>query len=135
VAENKEMIDMIDWETLIPLNRCAGGHDDHMQKLFKDSEVIAHWNEGCYEGYVATCVKLSDGRFAVYSDSYGSCSGCDSWEDANDEEIVRMCKDLAESAMGFKTMDEVKIYLSNPELDSNISGGASELLKIIEQKG
>lgn len=96
----------------------AGGHDDQMKGLFKDVEVIAHWNENDYQGQVATCVKFKKGKFkgkyAIYNDYYGSCSGCDAWEDAPDEDIRKLCINLSNSAYIFKTLDDVKEFLSNP---------------------
>lgn len=45
---------LIDWETILPLPRYAGGHDEQMKSLFRGARVLAHWNEGDYEGTVAT---------------------------------------------------------------------------------
>lgn len=47
-----------------------------------------------YQGYVEVDVLLKDGRVFSYRYSYGSCSGCDEWEDRGltDEEIVQQMK-------------------------------------------
>lgn len=92
---------LIDWETIMPLPRYAGGHDEQMKLLFKGAVLIAHWNEGDYQGKVATLVRLPDGRAALYNDYYGSCSGCDSWEGADDATVRAMCIDLANGAYVF----------------------------------
>jgi hypothetical protein len=107
----------IDWEKIMPMSRNAGGHDEQMTGLFKGAAVIGHWNEGDYQGTVATCVKLPDGRFAIYNDSYGSCSGCDSWEDATDDEVKSMCITLANDAYVFETIDGVREFLRDTERD------------------
>jgi len=87
-----------------------------MQGLLKNVTVIAHWNEGDYQGEVATCVKLNDtGEFVIYNDYYGSCSGCDAWEDADDDDVKRMCIQLASGAYIFKTFEECILFLSNPD--------------------
>jgi hypothetical protein len=59
---------MIDWDKIMKMSRYSGGHDDQMIGLFKGATVIGHWNEGDYQGTVATCVLLSDGKYAIYND-------------------------------------------------------------------
>jgi len=125
------------------LPRYAGGHDEQMIFLFKDSELIAHWNEEDYQGMVATCVKLSNGKYAIYNDYYGSCSGCDSWEGASDEEVKSMCIDLANGAYIFSSLDDVKTFLSdesnenkegNYDWFNNYSDTAKKLLAEINKR-
>lgn len=41
----------IDWENILPMSRYAGGHDEQMKGLFKNIEVIAHWNENDYRAW------------------------------------------------------------------------------------
>lgn len=114
MTTNAELIERIDFEKIMPMPRYAGGHDDQMQGLLKDTTVVAHWNEGDYQGQVATCLKLNDtGEHIVISDYYGSCSGCDAWEDARDEDVKRMCIQMAGDAKIFKTLEEVKLFLSH----------------------
>lgn len=112
--QTDELQNLIDWEKIMVMPRHAGGHDEQMQGLFKDAQVIGHWNEGDYQGMVATCVKLTDGRYAIYNDYYGSCSGCDSWEDADDASVKAMCIGLSNSAYVFSNLDDVKEFLQNP---------------------
>lgn len=125
---------LIDWESIMGMSRYAGGHDEQMQGLISGAVVIGHWNEGDYQGMVATCIKLPDGRFAIYNDYYGSCSGCDSWEDATDEEVKNMCIGLANGAYVFNTIEDVKEYLSSAEEDSawsswsNVKGNLLEAI-------
>jgi len=114
-----ELQKQIDWDIVLDLDRYAGGHDDQMQKLFKDSEVIAHWNEGNYDGMVATCVKLADDRYVIYNDYYGSCSGCDSWEGASDEDVRAMCINLANGAYVFENLKDVIRFLEEGDVDGN----------------
>lgn len=106
----------------MPMSRYAGGHDDQMKGLFKDAKVIAHYNEGDYQGQVATCVEFIEGEFAgkvaIYNDYYGSCSGCDSWEDASDDDVRKMCIDLSNGAYLFDCLDDVKTFLANPTEDN-----------------
>jgi hypothetical protein len=112
-CQDNRLQELIDWEAIMPMSRYAGGHDEQMQGLFKGAEVIVHWNEGDYQGKVATAVKLSDGRIAIYNDYYGSCSGCDSWEDARDDDVRSMCIGLANDAHLFSTPDTAITWLEN----------------------
>ena len=107
---------LIDWENIMKMKRYAGGHDEQMRGLFKGATVVAHWNEGDYQGQVATCVKLKDGRQVIYNDFYGSCSGCDSWEEATDEEVKNMCINLSNGALIFQSLDDVIEFLEDPRV-------------------
>lgn len=99
----------------MPMGRYAGGHDGQMRALFKGAVVLAHWNEGDYQGTVATAVRLADGRYCWYQDSYGSCSGCDSWEDATDEDVKKLCIGLAVDAEVFPTLEEMIAHMDTPD--------------------
>lgn len=131
--QTDELQKLIDWENIMRMKRYAGGHDDQMKGLIRNSKVIAHWNEGDWQGMVATCVQLEDGRFAIYNDYYGSCSGCDSWEGANDAEVRILCINLANSAYIFNNLEDVKEFLSEEEFDNYSWNRCSKpLLKKIE---
>jgi hypothetical protein len=119
--QSDKLQSLIDWDNILEMGRCAGGHDDQMVGLFKDAELIAHWNEGSWDGMVATCVKLPTGEYVIYNDYYGSCSGCDSWEDASDDKVRNLCIDLANGAYIFKSLEDVKEFLSNTS-DENRDG-------------
>lgn len=110
-TQSSDLQELIDWDAIMPMDRYAGGHDEQMRGLFKGATVIGHWNEGDYQGSVATCVQLEDGRIAVYQDSYGSCSGCDSWEDAQDKDVRKLCEGLAADARTFETLDDAVRWL------------------------
>lgn len=101
----------INFEEIMPLERTAGGHEEQMKKLFKDTFVISYQkDEGC-SGIEATCVLMPDGAYGLYDDYFGTCSGCDSWIDATDEEVRHLCKTLANNAKFFKNLDDVVEYL------------------------
>ncbi|MDL2291549.1 hypothetical protein LJB80_00170 [Bacteroides sp. OttesenSCG-928-F21] len=116
--ENKYIISdtlqqLIDWENIMKMERCAGGHDEQMKGLFKDSTVIGHWNGWNPYSMVATCVQLPDGRFAIYNDYYGTCSFCDCWEGASDEDVKTLCINLSNGAYIFQSIEDVKEYLGS----------------------
>jgi len=78
---------------------------------------------------VATCIRLQDGRFAIYNDYYGSCGGCDSWEDATDAEVKYMCINLANGAYVFQSLEDVIEFLSTTEKDPNWSSWSGSCAK------
>lgn len=140
--QTDELQEMIDWDNIMKMNRYAGGHDDQMIGLFKDSILIAHWNENDYQGMVATCVMLSgkgfDGKFAIYNDYYGSCSGCDSWEGADDDSVKSMCINLSNGAYVFENINDIVLFLNGENKDNYSWNGKassnllSEILKNIQ---
>ena len=110
--QDGKLIKRIDFGKILPMSRYAGGHDEQMKGLLKNVRLIAHWNEGDYQGSVATCVKLKDTKeIVIYDDYYGSCSGCDAWQDASDEDVKRMCIQLAGKAYIFKNLKDCKEFL------------------------
>lgn len=119
-TQSTDLQQLIDWDAIMPLERFAGGHDEQMQKLFKGAKVLSHWNEGNWQGMVATAVELPDGRCLLYNDYYGSCSGCDSWENASDEGVRKLCIDLANGAYIFPSSQEAKAWLED------VAGGRIE---------
>ena len=140
--QTDELQDFIDWDSIMPMSRYAGGHDEQMKGLFKNATVIAHYNENDWQGQVATCVKFNSGKFknhyAIYNDYYGSCSGCDAWEDASDDDVKKLCIDLSNGAYIFKTLKDVKDFLKNKngqiEKWSAWSNVSKMLLKNINSK-
>lgn len=136
--QSDKLVDRIDWENIMKMSRYAGGHDEQMRGLLKDVTILGHWNEGDYQGTVATCVKLNDtNEVVIYQDGYGSCSGCDAWEDATDDDVRQMCRQLACDAYVFKNLEDCRVFLQevNKETDfawRGFSDAASHLLKAID---
>ena len=95
------------WEETIA-SECRYG--DVAERLFGKSEVIWENSENDYQGHANVFVALPSGRFAHYEWTYGSCSGCDEWEDrclSNDqiEEIMR------DETVWFDTIEVARKYL------------------------
>lgn len=63
--------------------------------------------ESDYQGYVDIDALLNDGRVFSYYYGYGSCPGCDDWEDRNltDDDIE------AEMERGATMLDNMEQYL------------------------
>lgn len=122
-TQSDKLQELIDWESIMAFPRTSGGHIEQMTGLFKGATVIAFYHSGDYQGEVATCVRLPDGRFAIYNDYYGSCSGCDSWEDADDESVRLMCIQLANGAFVFESLEDVMEYLGTVTKEDNYDWG------------
>lgn len=62
-----------------------------------DSEVIWEASEADYQGSANILIRTAEGRFAHFEWTYGSCSGCDEWEDRglSDVEIETTMRDTA----------------------------------------
>ena len=122
-TQHDKLFDKIDWENILRMPRYAGGHDEQMKGLIKGAKVIAHWNEKDYQGQVATILKVRGIGYVFYTDYYGSCSGCDAWEDAEDEDVKKMCKDLVYTSKIFKSLKKVVEHLKLREVSENVGEG------------
>ena len=131
-----QIFNKMDLNSLLKMSRYAGGHDEQMKGLIKGAKVIAHWNEGDYQGQVATILKVDFTTFMVYSDYYGSCGGCDSWEDASDENVEKMCRDLVYTSKIFSSLKKVILFLRDRENDfeDDVSVGLLGELKNEDKK-
>lgn len=61
------------WESLI-------------RQVFPDGQIVRSSGLDDYQGHEVIVVRFDDGYWMHYSWSYGSCSGCDAWEDMDPEE-------------------------------------------------
>jgi hypothetical protein len=96
--------DLLNWEKIMNEPRCAGGHSDIMNNLFMNAKVVASHIENEYQGNEAFAYKIANGRYVLVTDYFGSCSGCDAWEDASNEEVRNLCIQLANNAHEFKSV-------------------------------
>jgi len=109
--QKSELLEKINWTVVLAAPRYAGGHDEVMQSIFEGSaEVLNHYNEGDYQGTVATAFVFPDGGVVIITDYYGSCSGCDSWEDASNEEARAMVTGLVTSARVFDNVEDARAF-------------------------
>ena len=134
------LLNLIDWDLVMKAPREEGGHDEVMQSIFgSNADVIAHWNEGDYQGTVMTAYLFPDDSVSIISDSYGSCSGCDSWSGASDEDAksfitsivdsCRLCSSLEEAVIFCETVDSRAYdYLFNGAV--NLVGSLKKILAI-----
>lgn len=97
--KKNEIADLVNWEAVLGQPRYSGGHVEPMRAIFQGAaEVVAEWVEDDYQGSEAFAYRFQDGSIAIVTDYFGSCSGCDSWEDADDDEVRRMIGSLVNSA-------------------------------------
>ena len=107
----QDVLDSVDWDSVLAAPRYAGGHEEVMRTMFGDkAKVIGEWIENDYQGDEAFAYEFSDGTIAIITDSFGSCSGCDSWEDATDKEARNLVQELAINARLFPSRDEARKF-------------------------
>lgn len=67
---------------------CVEGRWSYIVKqALPDGEIVSSVGSCDYQGSVAIVAKLDDGNWLHYAWSYGSCSGCDAWEDEPEESV------------------------------------------------
>lgn len=65
------------WEETVASQCRYGGI---AERLFGQAEIIWECSENDYQGHANILAHMPDGQFAHYEWTYGSCSGCDDWE-------------------------------------------------------
>ncbi len=103
--------DRLNWSEIMVQPRYAGGHEEIMRVLFKDSKVLFEFVEDDYEGTEAFVYEI-DGNIILVTDYFGSCSGCDAYEFCTDEELKNLVIQLANNAQIFRTKEGLKNFLS-----------------------
>jgi hypothetical protein len=106
-----QLLDLINWDAVLAAPRYAGGHSDVMAAIFEgNAKVLCHYTENDYQGTLAIAYQFPDGGVAIVTDYFGSCSGCDSWEDASDDSARLMVTSLVTSARLFDTVEEAREF-------------------------
>lgn len=114
-----ELMKQIDWKKALAQPRYAGGHEEVMANVFcsDSSVVLASWHEGDYQGSIVFSYLFIDGSVAIIQDSYGSCSGCDAWEDADEEDAKKLIHDMVSSARIFPSIATARKFCHKPPED------------------
>lgn len=121
--------DLINWDVVMKQLRTAGGHQEIMENLFQDSTIIAAYTENNYDGELGYIYQLEDGRFVLTNDYFGSCSGCDVYEDCTDEELKNLCVQLANNSKIFDSINVLIAFLRNVKQDHAINYDLRNLAK------
>lgn len=131
--------DFLDWPTIMAQYRSAGGHHEIMGNLFTNCAILASYTQDDYQGELGYIYLVYFGtnyaKVAIITDYFGSCSGCDMWEDASDDDVRSMCIALANNARLFDTIDDAKEYLEtcNKAESWGIASLATGLLESLEE--
>jgi len=102
-----EIKELINWVAVLAAPRSAGGHTDAMEAIFEgNAKVCASWVEKDYTGSEAFAYLFPDGTVVIMTDYFGSCAGCDAWEDATDDDVKLMVESLVNSSRVFDNAEE-----------------------------
>lgn len=112
--------DILNWEIIMEQPRSAGGHQEIMDNLFIDAKVLAKHVDNDYQGELGYVYQLNDERVVITNDYFGSCSGCDSYEDATDEVLKNLCIQLANNSRIFDNIPEAMNFLRSVKQDHAI---------------
>ena len=147
---NMEMLkDFLDWDRIMKAKRYSGGHSDVMDVLFINGIVLGSVSSDDYQGNIGYAYLVygwtNTAKIVLISDSYGSCSGCDQWEDAGDEDVRQLCTNLANDAHSFDSIEEAIAWLYKAaadgtyyewrELGTQLASELTEKLAEIKAKG
>jgi len=125
-----KMADFIDWEVMLDesqVSRYAGSHIDELSKLFRDSRMIASNSSGSYQGddcvvYLFTPIDPQfEPKIVIITSYFGSCSGCDAWEDIKDDDLRELLIAIVNNARLFDSFKEVHKFFDEliERLDSD----------------
>ena len=92
----------------------SGRYSRTLEELLNDLGAVKELKvdfEDDYQGYVAVDALLSDGRVFSYKYSYGSCSGCDEWED-RDLTPNQIKNEMFQEATLFDDVNQYERYLA-----------------------
>ena len=130
--------DFLDWDRIMKAHRMSGGHTEVLDVLFLNGQVLASVRVGDYEGMIAYAYLVygwtEHVKIVIISDYFGSCSGCDSWEDATDEDVRRLCTSLANDAHAFDSIEEALTWLNKSKGDSAYFDWSSGLAEALSTK-
>jgi hypothetical protein len=104
-------------------------YSDIAEHIFKDAVIIWEDSSADYQGNVNIVGVFEgyNGKFFHFVYSYGSCSGCDEWEDRSlsDDEIETEMREKCLST--FENIEHFKNYVSNiKEMNDALTGWLSK---------
>jgi hypothetical protein len=98
VKSKKEQIKLIEWEDTVA-SSCRWS--EYAEELIKDWAILWEDSEADYQG--SACVlAYKNNAFRYIEWYYGSCSGCDSYEDLSEAEVR---EEFKKCLMDFKNVD------------------------------
>ena len=113
------MADFINWEVMLDADqtgRYAGSHVDALSKMFVDAQMIASESDDDYDGHDSLVLLFApanpniEPKIVLITSYFGSCSGCDMWEDADDEDLRELLTAIANNARLFDSFEEIDAF-------------------------
>jgi len=128
------MADFINWEIMLDKDktyRHAGSHVSQLSNLFIDSHVIASECDDDYTGSDSVVYLFAppnpdvEPKVVLVTDYFGSCGGCDVWEDIEDSDLKELLVAIANNARLFDSFEELDKFFSGiiDKLDGDGSYG------------
>lgn len=92
-----------------------------IEKLGGGQEILRVDYESDYQGHLDIDILLNDGRVFSYVYYYGSCSGCDPWEDTQYEDVNLLSSHIIDEATIFSNIEMYKKWRENiPSMDERV---------------
>ena len=89
-------------------SKCRYG--DVAERIFGEALILWEHSEDDYSGNANLFAKMPDGQFCHYEWTYGSCSGCDEWEERKlSDDAVEA--EMRKSAAWLKDLETARRYL------------------------
>jgi hypothetical protein len=89
----------------------AGGHMHIVPKLFKGATLNSYVSTKDYQGTELVIINTIDDEYLMCTDFYGSCSGCDAWEGATNEDILILSKNFITNGFVFRSLSDIFSFL------------------------
>jgi hypothetical protein len=112
-------------------------YGDVAERIFGEAEILWEHSEDDWSGNANLFAKMPDGQFCHYEWTYGSCCGCDDWEDRGlSDDAVEA--EMRRSAAWLKDLETARRYLrlegefaqvSSPSAQSPVAGGMAGMMR------
>jgi len=96
-------------------------YGDVAGNVWGDWNILWEDSESDYQGH-ASFLAEKDGRFCFYEWSYGSCSGCDTWE-AEGFDDARVEQEMRDGALWLDTEEQLRNWLEMLESGNKLPAG------------
>jgi len=111
-----KVADFINWEIMLDEDktpRYSGSHIDQMKNFLVDSDIIASEYDDNYQGHDSMVFLFTpanpklDPKLIIVTSYFGSCSGCDAWENAKDDDLRQSLVAIANNARVFDSFEDI----------------------------
>jgi hypothetical protein len=97
---------------------------EYAAELIGDWDLIYDGSSADYQGTVEV-LAYKEGRFAYLTYSYGSCSGCDGWEDLGEDKVR---EDFANLIEYFEDVHELKAFTERVKFGAEFEHAVREYM-------